>query len=365
MLNILMATGHFAPRLGGVEKHVLRVSEELARRGHAVTVLTRRWEAAWPQEEDLRGIRVRRVAGGIASAVRDRRVALLRQADVIHCHDLYAYLRFVVPAWPGPQAAHRSRAALFVTFHGYEGYPVPRAARWLRRRLAARAAGTICMGGFICRWYGHPCDLVSYGGVDGPPEVTGGGVRSCAPTGDAPAGGAPPALYVGRLAPDTGIMAYLEALRLLAVRRQRHEVALSICGDGPLRDAVIASARAAGIQVELHGWQADVAPFLERSRFAFVSGYLSILEAMAHHRLACALYDNPLKRDYLESFPAAPHMVIAGDPESLAAALARHLDEPAMTAAKVEAAAAYARAQTWERLALLYLDLYRSRGLGA
>jgi len=359
MLNILMATGYFAPRVGGVEKHVLRISEELVRRGHAVTVLTRRWEAAWPQEEDLRGIRVHRVAGGMASAMRDRQVELLRRADVIHCHDLYAYLRFVVPAWPG------LRSPLFVTFHGYERYPVPRAARWLRRRLAARAAGTICMGDFIRRWYGHGCDLVSYGGVDAPP------VRAPDAAADAPAepalslpkGGAPPALYVGRLAPDTGIMAYMKALGLL--RRHGHDVALSICGDGPLRDAVTVSARAAGIQVQLHGWTPDVAPFLERSRFAFVSGYLSILEAMAHRRLACALYDNPLKRDYLESFPAAPHMVIAADPEGLAAALARHLDQPAMTAPEVEAAAAYARAQTWERLASLYLDLYRSRGLPA
>lgn len=344
-LNVLMITGHFAPRLGGVEKHVLRVSEELARLGQSVTVLTRRWEPDWPQEEHIRGIRVRRVPGGIARAPRDRQLDLLNSADVIHCHDLYSYLRFVVPAWPGP------RPALFVTFHGYEGYPIARTARWLRRRLAARAAGTICMGEFICRWYGHSCDHVSYGGVDAPPQ------RAPDPPPDGPA------LYVGRLAPDTGVMACLDALRLL--RQHGCDLPLVICGDGPLREPVLEAAREAGLRVTIEGWVGDIEPFLAGCRLAFVSGYLSILEAMAHRRLACALYDNPLKRDYLELFPAAQHMLIADGPDSLAAAIARHLEEPRLALAKIEAAEAYAREQTWQRLASLYLDLYRRRGLPA
>jgi len=338
-----MLTGHFAPRLGGVEKHVLRVSQELAHLGHAVTVLTRQWEPEWPQQEEVQGVRVRRAAGGLAKALLDRQLDLLQQADLIHCHDLYSYLRFYAPAWPA------ARPPLFVTFHGYEGYPVSRTARWLRRRLAARAAGVICMGEFICRWYGHACDDISYGAVDAPAE------RPPPPAPDAPA------LYVGRLAPDTGIMEYLEALRIL--RDRGHVVALSICGDGPLRDAVVALARDADLAVTLHGWTADVGPLLSGCRFAFVSGYLTVLEAMAHRRLACSIHDNPLKRDYLELFPAAHHMIIADSPESLAADIQQHLEDANLAAARTEAAEAYAREQTWDRVAALYLGLYRKRGL--
>jgi glycosyltransferase involved in cell wall biosynthesis len=344
-LNILMATGHFAPRLGGVEKHVLRVSEELVKLGHDVTVLTRRWEASLLEREEVRGIQVRRVAGGISRAPRDRRVELFQQTDVIHCHDSYPYLRFVAPAWPA------ARAPLFVTFHGYEGYPIPRTARWLRRRLASRAAGVICMGEFICRWYEHSCDVVSYGGVDAPSR------RAPDPDPDAPA------LYVGRLAPDTGIMAYLEALRLL--RERGLDLSLIVCGDGPLRDKVIDFACEADVNVILRGWITDVGACLDECRFAFVSGYLSILETMANRRLACSLYDNPLKRDYLELFPAAQNMIIADGAEALASAIQEHVSNPATTRAVIDEAEAFARGQTWRKVAQLYLDLYRTRGLGA
>jgi len=340
-----MLTAYFHPRIGGVEKHVLRVSEELVKLGHQVTVLTRRWDASWPEHEQLRGMTVRRVAGGIAKAPRERRLDLLDAADVIHCHDLYPYLRFVAPAWPS------GRAPLFVTFHGYERYPIPRTARWLRHRLAARAAGTICMGEFICRWYDHPCDAISYGGVDAPPR------RVPDPDPDAPA------LYVGRLAPDTGIMGYLEALRRL--RERGHDISLVVCGEGPLHERVLEFALEHDIDLVLRGWVTDPAMELLECRFAFVSGYLSILEAMAYRRLACSLYDNPLKRDYLRLFPAAQNMIIADGPESLASALLRHMESPDTAATMVAAAETHARNQTWRSVAELYLDLYRKRGLAA
>ena len=103
---------------------------------------------------------------------------------------------------------------------------------------------------------------------------------------------------------------------------------------------------------------------LDECRFAFVSGYLSILETMANRRLACSLYDNPLKRDYLELFPAAQNMIIADGPGSLASAIEEHARDPHKTKAMIDEAEAFARAQSWRKVAQLYLDLYRTRGLG-
>ena len=61
MTRVLFLTESFHPTLGGGETHIRRLGSQLAAAGDAVTVLTRRADAAWPVEEHLDGIRVRRV----------------------------------------------------------------------------------------------------------------------------------------------------------------------------------------------------------------------------------------------------------------------------------------------------------------
>ncbi|MBE9565844.1 MAG: glycosyltransferase family 4 protein, partial [Proteobacteria bacterium] len=153
-----MVTPSFHPAVGGVETHVLRVSQCLAARGHEVTVLT---HADEPSEEMLGRLHVHRLPrGGWFAAWRAARPHIAA-ADVVHCHDAYSFLHFYAPS-----SYLSPRRPVFVTFHGYESYPIAaEAIRW-RRFVRRRARNALCMGDFICRWYGTECFAVSYGGVD-------------------------------------------------------------------------------------------------------------------------------------------------------------------------------------------------------
>jgi glycosyltransferase involved in cell wall biosynthesis len=339
-MRILMLTPSFHPRAGGVEKHVLRVSRELAGRGHEVAILTPQWDPAWPLEETIEGLAVTRVPRRLSLASWRARSACFRWAEIIHSHDAYPVLRYYLPwRWMLP---HRP---LFITFHGYEGYPIPREAIRKRRWVARRVQGALCMGAFIEKWYGTPCSLVSYGGVDLPSAVT-------------PSPATNNAVFIGRLEPDTGILSYLDALRLL---RGRHglQISLDICGDGSLRAEVERRIVDERLAAQVHGFVADTRPFLENARLALVSGYLAMQEAMAAGRLVCALYDNPVKRDYLEMFPPAESaLLIGGGAEELAEGIARHLSDSTLMEAKIAAGREWVRDKTWAQVADAYERLW-------
>ena len=61
MTRVLFLTESFHPVLGGGETHIRQLGSRLVTMGHEATVVTRRGEAAWPSEETVDGIRVRRV----------------------------------------------------------------------------------------------------------------------------------------------------------------------------------------------------------------------------------------------------------------------------------------------------------------
>jgi len=59
-LRIAIVTNRFAPYVGGIERQMAMVGAGLARRGHEVTVLTRRYDRALPRRERLNGLTVER-----------------------------------------------------------------------------------------------------------------------------------------------------------------------------------------------------------------------------------------------------------------------------------------------------------------
>jgi glycosyltransferase involved in cell wall biosynthesis len=337
-----MIAPSFYPSVGGVETHVRRVATCLTQHGHQVSVLTHA-EAA--SQERLGSLVVHRLPKtGWRAAWRLARPHIAR-AEVVHCHDAYSFLHFYLPSrWLPP------RRPVFATFHGYEGYPIPKEAIRRRRFVSRRLRDAICMGDFICQWYASPCFAVSYGGVD--------------PVPDPPAPAAEPsALFIGRLAEDTAIMAYLEAV--LKLRRQHgHDLPIGVVGDGPLRAAAERYAQANWIKATFHGTVADPIPLLSACRLAFVSGYLSIWQALSLRRQVFALHQNPLKRDYLLGFPSASEvMVVAAEAEELAGSLARYLADPSRGAEMIARGARLASENTWDRVANLYLAMYQKHGI--
>src|SRR3989344_359384 len=258
-MKILFLTRGFYPGIGGVEKHVEEVSKILIKKGHDLTVVTK----SYGDEGLYKGIKIKRI-----KKMQDnwfekfyvwiwfwKNKQLIKNADIVHAHDVfYWYLpfRFMFP-----------RKKVFITFHGYESYPVRKRAIIVRRISELLSNGNICVGDFIKKWYGTKANFVIYGAVN----VSAVNKRTI---------NRQSAIFYGRLDDQTGVLDYAKATELIKVK------------------------------------------YLENYNFAFVSRYLSILEALAAKRLAFALYDNPIKEDYLRMSPFSGYIVIENSPKKLA-----------------------------------------------
>lgn len=98
--------------------------------------------------------------------------------------------------------------------------------------------------------------------------------------------------------------------------------------------------------------------YFKNYRFAFVSGYLSILEAMANKRLVFAVNDNPLKEDYLKMSPFAEFIIIEKDPASLAEKVNYYLNNPKKENEMINKAYKWSTLQSWENLLNIYFKLW-------
>ena len=89
-MNILQVTPYFFPHFGGVESHVLGLSENLIKLGHEVEVVTSRY-SRMPETEILNGIKITRLPQWI-NMYNTPLVTSIRQfvrrthADIIHVH---------------------------------------------------------------------------------------------------------------------------------------------------------------------------------------------------------------------------------------------------------------------------------------
>ncbi len=130
MTRVLFLAESFHPVLGGGEAHVRQLAARLARLGMPTTVMTRRSEAAWPEVEDIDGIRVVRVPPpGLA---RTGKYAMAPRVLLRLLHEPFDVL--VV----------RGTRVL--------GLPGLLAARWLRRRVVLQCETSGEMSGEIYTW---------------------------------------------------------------------------------------------------------------------------------------------------------------------------------------------------------------------
>ena len=262
-----MLASRFHPHLGGVEKHLWELLSELVSRGHVCSVITERHSDDLPPRETVMvsgaEVEVFRISAGDQSGTSAlsrktcwpsllRLRAVVGAADLVHCHDFSAFIYWYLPLrllYPGKK--------VYVTFHGWEGAcPPPRKAVLLRRLTELLSCGNICVGDFIGKWYGTRANFITYGAVrpvDAPLPAAGGG-----------------AVFVGRLAPDTGIMTYLEALRLLRLRGWG--IPVTVCGDGPLRQECERFARENDLAARFLGFVANPMVHLSEASIVFVSG---------------------------------------------------------------------------------------------
>lgn len=342
-MEILMLTPYFVPHVGGVETHVKRVSEELVGRGNKVLIFTRKHLPDLPETEFLDGISLYRIPEeGRRGIWRwmwwNRR--LIKSAKVIHCHDYATFYYWYLPfrflyLWK----------PVFVTFHGYEKYPPDRKTVLIRRIVEKLSSGSFCVGSYISKWYGARCDKLIWGGVDAIPERV---IREKEES----------AVFVGRLEKDTGIIEYLNALKIIK-NKYGEKLRLYVCGDGRLKNHISEMSQRNRLDVIFCGIVDQPLEYFLRCKYAFVSGYLTILEAMMAKSLVFSVYSNPLKKDYLALIPhASDIMIIAPNSEHIAKKLMEVRHSQSAFEKMISKARMFAMEHPWSKIADAYVDSY-------
>lgn len=349
-LKITMIAWRFFPSIGGVEKHLLEVCRILVGRGYEITVITGRNDSALPDKEFL-SLENGRIT--IIRLSRERkkrwlelfkRRELVKNANIVHLHDFavfiywYLPLRFLYPL-----------KRLYITFHGWEGVCPPQQKTILIRKITEYSTkGNICAGEFICKWYKTKADFITYGGV----HAEEAGKKVLAET------GSKKAVFVGRIADDTGIEVYLKATRIL--KEKGINLNLIVCGNGPLMEFCKDYVKEHDLDVQFKGWVSDPSEYIANSSYVFVTGFLAILEAFIKRKLVFSVYDNPLKEDYLKLYPGYTNkmMFVAGSPEELAEQLEIPMIDKNLVSEMTDRAYSYASTQTWNKVADQYEMLW-------
>jgi len=82
------------------------------------------------------------------------------------------------------------------------------------------------------------------------------------------------------------------------------------------------------------------------------------LEAMAAKRLVFAIYDNPLKEDYLRMAPFAKYITISHSPSELASKISFYSRNTKAKEKMIKEAYIWVRKQTWKEIVNTYLKLW-------
>jgi glycosyltransferase involved in cell wall biosynthesis len=344
-MTIVFFTHRFLPDVGGVELTTARLAETLAATGHrmvivtesaseqcapaGVTVLRMRVRAAWP----FTRLRYWRWMW--------QHRALFREADVLHFHDYGTFMHWFLPlrwAVRGPVYA--------MTFHGFDSWPVRRRDNLLRALAASCMDVTFGCGRFIARHYRQRIDHFYVGAPVRRPVSPPGPITASF-------------LYIGRIADDTGVLAFTECLAIAAGRAGFQPV-LTIVGDGPLYGAVLRAAGTA-VTVHVHPATTDVASFLAQTGYVVGTGFLALFDAFAFERPVVVPAFTSIKRDYFASIDRIADLVLlARDRDELAAVLTGILETPVSDAVtdRVRNAKAYVDTLSWEGIAQLYVQGY-------
>lgn len=340
-MKILMITPSFYPYIGGVERHVLKVSQELIKRGHKVTIITEKRDASSKNFEFFENIKIYRVKQNIFSKLLFllKNIKQLRNADVIQIHDFTSFIlwylpfRFILPRKP-----------VFLTFHGFDRIPIPKSAVILRKITESLCTDHICVGKYIQKWYGTRCNHIIYGAV----EISDIGTSEDIDI-----------AFIGRLEPDMDIQIYLNSLKVLK-EKFGLQVQMEIIGDGDLREEVINFAKENSLHIKIHGKIPDPEKIMAKAKIIFANGYLSILEASILKKPIIAAYNSDLKKDYLFSLPMK-HLIITDNDSEIALQVKQLLENKNLRQKIGNENYNFAKNQTWKKIADLYLNMYNQK----
>ncbi len=333
--KILFLSRLYYPHIGGVEKHLLKISSLLVKEGFSVTIICEQHDKKLKLKEEIDSITIIRIP--ILSSEKKKKFEIwkwminnrkfIKEFDVIHIHDVFF--------WIIPLLFSIERKKVFITFHGYEGYPTKFASKVQKKMASKYCSGSISVGDFINKWYGLASNAVIYGGVDRPKTA-----QNLKKTEGS-------ALFFGRLEQQTGIKEYYEAFLKL---NKLKSFKFNVIGNGTYGNYMT--------KISISQFKSDVSGDIRDSRFIFVSGYLSMLEAMVEKRLVFAVYSDPLKKDYLLLSPFAKNTEICSSTNEIVERVNYYLNNPKKEKEKVENAYRWAKDQTWEKVVNTYKNIW-------
>ena len=333
--SILFLTRLYHPHIGGVEKHVEEVASALLKKGKSVTVVTEQYSKGLPVFERRKGIEIWRIP--VQSDTYAKKffiwkwillhLNLFFKADIIHIHDVFY--------WIIPYRLFLPTKRIFITFHGYEGFPVKISWKIQRKLAETLTNGNICVGDFMKKWYSTVPTSVIYGAVRLIDKKYKQQEQS--------------AVFFGRLDSQTGIPEYVKAYR--KIKEKYPKFRFTIVGEGELKKKIPKD-------IKIKKFSLDISRYIGENRFIFVSRYLSMLEALIQKKEILAVYNSPIMKDYLLMSPFAKYIAIGATGEEIADHVIKSL-ETKNTYRRIEEGFQWAKKQTWEKITTVYLKLWK------
>ncbi len=335
--KILFLTRLYHPHIGGVEKHVNKLTRELLLKKKQVTIVTELNDTQLKRKEQFQNHTIYRIPIGNQNFLKKfyiwywffKNISLIRKADIIHVHDVFYWIlpfRFLFPF-----------KKIYITFHGYEDYPIKKSWIIQRKIFESISSGSICIGSFMKRWYKASPSVILYGGVDIPRR------QSKKPT-------LPTALFFGRLENQTN--AYEYVLSGTKIKKILPKFSLAVVGDGPILEKIKSLA-------DISPLDPNIEKKITSYRYIFVSRYLSILEALAQKRLVFAYYDNPIKKDYLLNSPLGEFVVPVNSVNKLTQKFLYYYNHPKEEEKMISKGYEWVRKNSWKNVAEAYLKLWQ------
>jgi glycosyltransferase involved in cell wall biosynthesis len=329
-----------------VEKHVFELSMHLTAKGHNIAIIT---------EENMQDKKVNdRIAIqrddfqiiGIKVGKDDwfkkfriwkelwKKRSYIGDADIVHCHDVFF--------WYLPFRLLHPMKKVYITFHGYETkYPISKKAIFIRKLSEMLSSGNIIIGDFIKKWYGTKPDFISYGGV-----VDNKNHKSMIRTKISKI----KIIFIGRLERDLGLKTYINAL--VKLRNKKLNFSFTSYGEGVYKTKLIKYGK-------IKGFTENVQKAMNEADIVFCSSYLLMLDALINKKIVIAVYENPVKEDYLRMSPFLEFVYICKNSQEVADVINYIKNNPWKSRAMIDRGYEWAKNQTWEKVTRQYLDLWK------
>lgn len=341
MRKIVMVTPYYAPKHGGVVRHVEQLINHLPDDYH-ITIITRPHIPSLPKRERIGRANIIRLPHLPSYAyppifLSHSLRSLLQHADIIHLHDPSPWLWSIL-------SLLLVRRSFFVTLHGWEGRPPTFRDMNVRKLIVRTARKTLCVGSFIQQLYHVHCDEVIY---NAPSPLF------------HPARPKEYLTFIGRFDADTDYPALARTIPIVFAHYSSLKKVILI-GDGPLKESVHTILKENTIPFTDIGFTDTPHEYVNHSLLTFPAGYQSILESLAAGALPILSVQNNEREAYLSTLPLAPCLLLLK--QNAHTTLQSSLESFTLYTEKRMRACQHVltREYTWHAVAQAYLSLWKT-----